>query len=1035
MNSINTIVTKVDSPELAEFFAQFGKATYVCAEDINIIVANLKIALANSGMPLESNLGILQTTGTPPTTGKHKGDVISAGTYNNYKDIDGVSIVFTQSELDDNFAYIYVVNNVCSKILIEKRVGESAYQVALANGFEGTAADWLLSLKGTNGIDGAPGSNGNSAYQLALINGFVGTEAEWIASLKGVSKIPLWTATSFASGAQVVLDGRVYESNAAAVSTDIPGISSKWVERIVGIRDLGLDPNLDTIVTPGTYTFNRRVGTLAYASTVQKFTLIVSEKTKFQNPSTNREIHQQLIGEKTRIRKRSLAGVWSLFTEVDPDITNEYVKGIRGWNIVNPNSLVNFDVSMWNDSGNIIDGSGTLYRDIKVQSGVEYISKSGNLDIWAYDVNRLPLMKYPTGQLFTFATGTEFIAIRTNAAPVMLFGLNIAAKFDPFQLKIKSDDVMELDTLLPISKSVNVNNAVELQENNIKLIGGNYVLAKSGSKDYHVRALVTKSNIHNAVESQNIIVVNNGSTDVAKVEILNKLTSKGFSAPAINTELKLTVGAASKTINVTNIVNQLGGDDIFSIRRVDPAFTNYNFLNTGVYNEATEIANYTLPQSDLGWVLKVESTGLTLTRFDVSVLSDVVTIGTTALQTISVPFNASEKLDDYIRRLPALLGTGFEVKTQIQDITMLCADLIHCEIEMCRWFKPLKVINRRRDIAANDLSVFVVDAFPAQIQLRRVKPFEVALSYNVVTGTHRHQLFIDDLPVTFISNSTVPQYTGNQSVIINNTDFSVKSIMYNLAKAHVPVPIINFTGHKYLDRAEYTTTAQAATEANFRTTTGRISRVMQYMKELGFVQISINDFLLMKQGLLPWKKAYFWTMDDSSSIVTANGTFEQPSTNEKIRQMGMEINAGINTCSLDGTNGQFEETLTGADVNFFKEYAELFNHSYFHSDHSRLTALQMIYFLKKHHELIRQYALNVTRYFALPFDNGNYRTNRLIRSYGYPVVSAFFVDNYRGAIFRGSNDCCNTRISVDDIITWENIQIQISRVGLTADNY
>ena len=37
----------------------------------------------------------------------------------------------------------------------------------------------LLALKGENGIDG------KSAYQIAVNNGFVGTEAEWITSLKG----------------------------------------------------------------------------------------------------------------------------------------------------------------------------------------------------------------------------------------------------------------------------------------------------------------------------------------------------------------------------------------------------------------------------------------------------------------------------------------------------------------------------------------------------------------------------------------------------------------------------------------------------------------------------------------------------------------------------------------------------------------------------------------------------------------------------------------------------------------------------------
>ena len=38
---------------------------------------------------------------------------------------------------------------------------------------------------GTNGINGTNGTNGSSAYQIAIANGFVGTEAQWLASLKG----------------------------------------------------------------------------------------------------------------------------------------------------------------------------------------------------------------------------------------------------------------------------------------------------------------------------------------------------------------------------------------------------------------------------------------------------------------------------------------------------------------------------------------------------------------------------------------------------------------------------------------------------------------------------------------------------------------------------------------------------------------------------------------------------------------------------------------------------------------------------------
>ena len=82
--------------------------------------------------------------------------------------------------------------------------GESAYQIAVRNGFEGDEAAWLASLKGdkgadgaegakgengADGADGADGANGKSAYELAKENGLTtaATEAEWIASLQGTN--------------------------------------------------------------------------------------------------------------------------------------------------------------------------------------------------------------------------------------------------------------------------------------------------------------------------------------------------------------------------------------------------------------------------------------------------------------------------------------------------------------------------------------------------------------------------------------------------------------------------------------------------------------------------------------------------------------------------------------------------------------------------------------------------------------------------------------------------------------------------------
>ena len=52
--------------------------------------------------------------------------------------------------------------------------GLSAYEIAVKNGYSGTEAQWLESLK-----------QGESAYDIAVRNGYMGTEQEWLASLNG----------------------------------------------------------------------------------------------------------------------------------------------------------------------------------------------------------------------------------------------------------------------------------------------------------------------------------------------------------------------------------------------------------------------------------------------------------------------------------------------------------------------------------------------------------------------------------------------------------------------------------------------------------------------------------------------------------------------------------------------------------------------------------------------------------------------------------------------------------------------------------
>ena len=75
-----------------------------------------------SNILLSNNLGLINLTDTPPATGKYRGDVATAGTYTNFKDLSGVALVFTQPEIDENFCSIYVSDNICTKVITEKRL-------------------------------------------------------------------------------------------------------------------------------------------------------------------------------------------------------------------------------------------------------------------------------------------------------------------------------------------------------------------------------------------------------------------------------------------------------------------------------------------------------------------------------------------------------------------------------------------------------------------------------------------------------------------------------------------------------------------------------------------------------------------------------------------------------------------------------------------------------------------------------------------------------------------------------------------------
>jgi hypothetical protein len=93
---------------------------------------------------------------------------------------------------------------------IQGVAGSSAYQIAVANGYSGTESQWLTSLVGATGAQGIQGATGpqgpigltgptgnqgiqgvagSSAYQIAVANGYSGTEAQWLTSLVGATGV------------------------------------------------------------------------------------------------------------------------------------------------------------------------------------------------------------------------------------------------------------------------------------------------------------------------------------------------------------------------------------------------------------------------------------------------------------------------------------------------------------------------------------------------------------------------------------------------------------------------------------------------------------------------------------------------------------------------------------------------------------------------------------------------------------------------------------------------------------------------------
>lgn len=110
---------------------------------------------------------------------------------------------------------------------------------------------YVVGIPGATGPQGSPGATGNSAYDIAVLNGFVGTEEEWLASLEGPAGPQGETGATGPAGADglpgilTASEPLLYSSETKNISLDVPAISINQTQ-VVDL-DVALDSKINEV--------------------------------------------------------------------------------------------------------------------------------------------------------------------------------------------------------------------------------------------------------------------------------------------------------------------------------------------------------------------------------------------------------------------------------------------------------------------------------------------------------------------------------------------------------------------------------------------------------------------------------------------------------------------------------------------------------------------------------------------------------------------------------------------------------------------
>jgi hypothetical protein len=247
---------KINSPLSADFIAKHGAEYCMTAEEIN----QLRDAVNEMAVVQQSVfMGVVIPTDTPTGTGARFWFSVIAGTYTNFGGVvvTANSFALISVTAAGAFSVSQTAFDITSKVNVSDIINvlnssETAKPLSAAQGkvlkdlidtkTNTVVVDNLNSTNGTNALSAAQGKvlkdlvdtktntvvvdNLSSTSSTSALSANQGR----LLDLKIAQGLVEWTAKPFLLGEESIFLGKLWRTNAATLSTDIPGTSSKWVE-------------------------------------------------------------------------------------------------------------------------------------------------------------------------------------------------------------------------------------------------------------------------------------------------------------------------------------------------------------------------------------------------------------------------------------------------------------------------------------------------------------------------------------------------------------------------------------------------------------------------------------------------------------------------------------------------------------------------------------------------------------------------------------------------------------------------------------